>query len=108
MKNAGHAHMGVGTATGKDKAELAAKAAISSPLLESSITGAHGILISITASPDVGLERQLLLPSKHTASQRPRGTSPVDQASSYRPRRTAWVQIMTDGREALFLLASPL
>ena len=56
MKNAGHAHMGVGTATGKDKAELAAKAAISSPLLESSITGAHGILINITASPDVGLE----------------------------------------------------
>ena len=56
MKNAGHAHMGVGAATGKDKAELAAKAAISSPLLESSITGAHGILISITASPDVGLE----------------------------------------------------
>ena len=56
MKNAGHAHMGVGSATGKDKAELAAKSAISSPLLESSITGAHGILINITASPDVGLE----------------------------------------------------
>ncbi len=56
MKNAGHAHMGVGTATGKDKAELAAKAAISSPLLESSISGAHGILISVSASPDVGLE----------------------------------------------------
>ena len=56
MKDAGHAHMGVGSATGKDKAELAAKAAISSPLLESSITGAHGILINITASPDVGLE----------------------------------------------------
>ncbi len=56
MKNAGHAHMGVGSATGKDKAELAAKAAISSPLLESSISGAHGILICITVSPDVGLE----------------------------------------------------
>ena len=56
MKNAGHAHMGVGSATGKDKAELAAKAAISSPLLESSIAGSHGILISITVSPDVGLE----------------------------------------------------
>ena len=56
MKNAGHAHMGVGSATGKDKAEMAAKAAISSPLLESSISGAHGILISITVSPDVGLE----------------------------------------------------
>ena len=56
MKNAGHAHMGVGSATGKDKAEMAARAAISSPLLESSISGARGILISITVSPDVGLE----------------------------------------------------
>jgi cell division protein FtsZ len=56
MKNAGYAHMGVGSATGKDKAELAAKAAISSPLLETSIKGANGILISIYASPDVGLE----------------------------------------------------
>ena len=56
MKNAGYAHMGVGNATGKDKAELAARAAISSPLLETSIKGASGVLISITASPDVGLE----------------------------------------------------
>jgi len=56
MNNAGYAHMGVGSATGKDKAELAAKAAISSPLLETSIKGASGVLISISASPDVGLE----------------------------------------------------
>ena len=56
MKNAGYAHMGVGGATGPDKAELAARAAISSPLLETSIHGARGILISITASHDVGLE----------------------------------------------------
>lgn len=56
MKNAGYAHMGVGGATGADKAELAARAAISSPLLETSIHGARGILISITASHDVGLE----------------------------------------------------
>ncbi len=56
MANAGYAHMGVGTATGKDKAEEAAKEAISSPLLETSIKGAKGILISITVSPDVGLE----------------------------------------------------
>ena len=56
MKNAGHAHMGMGSATGKDKAEQAAKAAIASPLLESSIAGAHGILINISVSPDVGLE----------------------------------------------------
>ena len=56
MANAGYAHMGVGSAVGKDKAEAAAKAAISSPLLETSIKGATGVLISITASPDVGLE----------------------------------------------------
>ena len=56
MKDAGYAHMGVGTATGKDKAEVAARAAIFSPLLESSISGAHGILISICVSPDVSLE----------------------------------------------------
>ena len=56
MKDAGYAHMGVGSATGSDKAELASRAAIFSPLLESSISGAHGILINITVSPDVGLE----------------------------------------------------
>ena len=56
MRDAGYAHMGVGTATGKDKAEQAAKAAISSPLLESSIKGSHGILIRFVVSPDVGLE----------------------------------------------------
>ena len=56
MANAGYAHMGVGSATGKDKAELAARAAISSPLLETSIGGATGVLISISASPDIGLE----------------------------------------------------
>lgn len=56
MLGAGYAHMGVGSATGKDKAELAARAAISSPLLETSINGASGILINFTTSPDVGLE----------------------------------------------------
>ncbi len=56
MKDAGYAHMGVGSASGKDKAEIAARAAISSPMLETTMKGATGILISITASPDVGLE----------------------------------------------------
>ena len=56
MADAGYAHMGVGAANGKDKAELAAQAAISSPLLETSMGGATGIVISITASPDIGLE----------------------------------------------------
>ena len=56
MQNAGYAHMGVGSATGKDKAQAAAMEAISSPLLETSIKGAKGILISMSVSPDVGLE----------------------------------------------------
>ena len=56
MANAGYAHMGVGSATGKDKAEQAAKEAISSPLLETSIKGAKGILMNITVSPDVSLD----------------------------------------------------
>ena len=56
MANAGYAHMGVGAATGKDKAEQAAKEAISSPMLETSIKGAKGILISISVSPDVSLD----------------------------------------------------
>ncbi len=56
MKDAGYAHMGVGTGTGRDKAEVAAKAAISSPLLETSISGATGIIINVTASPDISLD----------------------------------------------------
>ena len=56
MKNAGFAHMGVGAAKGTDKAQLAAMAAISSPLLETSIAGATGVLISITASEDIQLD----------------------------------------------------
>ena len=56
MKDAGHAHMGVGRASGKEKASAAAHAAISSPLLETTIQGAKGLIISITASPDITLE----------------------------------------------------
>ena len=56
MKNAGMAHMGVGRAAGKHKAEEAAKMAISSPLLETSINGARGVLVNVTGSMDIGLE----------------------------------------------------
>ena len=56
MKNAGMAHMGVGRAAGKGKAEEAARMAISSPLLETSINGARGVLINVTGSMDIGLE----------------------------------------------------
>ena len=56
MKDAGLAHMGVGRAAGKGKAEEAARMAISSPLLETSIEGAKGVLINVTGSMDIGLE----------------------------------------------------
>ena len=56
MKDAGLAHMGVGRAAGKNKAEEAARMAISSPLLETSISGAHGVLINVTGSMDIGLD----------------------------------------------------
>jgi len=56
MKNAGYAHMGVGHAEGKNKAEDAAHMAISSPLLETSIDGATGVLVNVTGSMDIGLD----------------------------------------------------
>ncbi|HOU10817.1 MAG TPA: cell division protein FtsZ [Clostridiales bacterium] len=55
MKDAGYAHMGLGRASGKDKAETAANSAVSSPLLETSIAGARGVIISITSSEDIDL-----------------------------------------------------
>ena len=56
MKNAGRAHMGVGTASGRDKAEQAAMTAVASPLLETSINGATGVLINVTGSQDLSLD----------------------------------------------------
>ena len=56
MKSAGFAHMGVGHAAGKGKAEDAARMAVASPLMETSINGARGVLINITGSEDMGLE----------------------------------------------------
>ncbi|MEI3101524.1 MAG: cell division protein FtsZ [Oscillospiraceae bacterium] len=56
MRSAGFAHMGVGHAAGKGKAEEAARMAVASPLMETSINGAHGVLINITGSEDMDLE----------------------------------------------------
>ena len=56
MADAGYAHMGVGVATGRDKAEQAARTAINSPLIETSMENARGVIISITGSEDIGLE----------------------------------------------------
>ena len=55
MKNAGRAHMGVGLASGREKAEQAALAAINSPLLETSINGATGVLVNVTGSHELSL-----------------------------------------------------
>ena len=56
MKNAGRAHMGVGTAAGREKAEQAALSAINSPLLETSINGATGVLVNVTGSTELTLD----------------------------------------------------
>ncbi len=56
MLNTGMAHMGIGRATGENRAEDAAKQAIQSPLLESSVEGARGVIINITGSENVGLQ----------------------------------------------------
>jgi cell division protein FtsZ len=55
MRDAGSALMGIGAASGDNRAAEAARAAVSSPLLESSIEGATGILLNITGGPDIGL-----------------------------------------------------
>ena len=71
MKNAGFAHMGVGRAAGKGKAEDAARMAVASPLMETSINGAHGVLINI----------RLHTPMQTSSSVRP-STSPCRTRSA--------------------------
>ena len=56
MKEAGRAHMGVGIASGREKAEQAALAAVASPLLETSINGATGVLVNVTGSSELTLD----------------------------------------------------
>ncbi len=56
MREAGRAHMGVGIASGREKAEQAALAAVSSPLLETSINGATGVLVNVTGSSELTLD----------------------------------------------------
>ena len=55
MQDAGASLMGIGTASGENRAGEAAKAAISSPLLETTVSGATGVLLNITGGPDLGL-----------------------------------------------------
>ena len=55
MTDAGSALMGIGEAEGENRAAEAARAAVSSPLLEASVAGATGVLLNITGGPDLGL-----------------------------------------------------
>jgi cell division protein FtsZ len=55
MRDAGSALMGIGSASGENRAAEAARAAVSSPLLEASVEGATGILLNITGGPELGL-----------------------------------------------------
>jgi len=55
MQNAGSALMGIGVASGENRAQVAAKAAVSSPLLELSINGAKGVLFAIAGGDDLGM-----------------------------------------------------
>ena len=71
MKDAGLAHMGVGRASGKDKAEAAARMAISSPLLETSINGARGILVNVSGPADISFEDVELAASMVQAAVHP-------------------------------------
>ena len=67
MQDAGSALMGIGTASGEGRAAAAAQAAIASPLLETTIDGARGVLMNITAGPDFKLDE--LLVAAQTVSQ---------------------------------------
>jgi cell division protein FtsZ len=55
MRDAGSALMGIGVASGENRAGEAARSAVSSPLLEASIEGATGILLNVTGGPEMGL-----------------------------------------------------
>ena len=55
MKDTGFAHMGIGSASGETRAEEAAKKAIHSPLLETTIEGAKGVILNVTGGSDLGI-----------------------------------------------------
>ena len=71
MKDAGYAHMGIGAGTGKEKAIDAARNAVSSPLLETTIAGARGVIINITAAEDITFEEAELASATITEAAHP-------------------------------------
>ena len=95
MKDAGSALMGIGAATGEDRALRAVESAISSPLLEASIDGAHGVLMFFQGGSDLSLQEvysssQLVREAAHPEAKAPAAeTTRITQLSTRRPQHRA-------------------
>ena len=87
MANAGSALMGIGSARGEDRSVAAAEMAVSSPLLEASIDGAHGVLLSIAGGSDLGLFEINEAAALVAAGGAPRGQHHLRRDHRRRPRR---------------------
>ena len=87
MSNAGSALMGIGSARGEDRAVAAAEMAVSSPLLEASIEGAHGVLLSIAGGSDLGLFEINEAAALVVAGGARRGEHHLRRGHRRRPRR---------------------
>ena len=87
MANAGSALMGIGSARGEDRAVAAAEMAVSSPLLEASIDGAHGVLLSIAGGSDLGLFEINEAAALVAAGRARRGQHHLRRHHRRRPRR---------------------
>ena len=87
MANAGSALMGIGSARGEDRAVAAAEMAVSSPLLEASIDGAHGVLLSIAGGSDLGLFEINEAAALVAAGRPPRGQHHLRRHHRRRARR---------------------
>ena len=87
MSEAGSALMGIGTAAGENRATEAARAAVSSPLLESSIEGATGILLNVTGGSDIGLFEVNEAAQVVTSRRRPERERDLRRRDRRRPER---------------------
>ena len=87
MANAGSALMGIGSARGEDRSVAAAEMAVSSPLLEASIDGAHGVLLSIAGGSDLGLFEINEAARPGLPVRAPRGQHHLRRDDRRRPRR---------------------
>jgi cell division protein FtsZ len=84
MQGAGSALMGIGSARGADRAIKAAELAVESPLLEASIEGAHGVLLSIQGGSNLGSSRSTTPPIWSRRPRTPRPTSSSERSSTTR------------------------